>query len=237
MRQCIKQKEFIAGISFGKEKGKKSQQHNKQDQKDQRQKGVGPQENQDNSRQQTSNASQPDSTDPAGKLETIFKWIVYALLAAVVLYYVIRYWSRLVETLKIFWLELVSFWNDLFGRKSQEEKSRSAENSETEPLVPRRPFAAFNNPFASGAAQQMQPEELVRYTFEALEAWAFEQNLERMQDQTPLEFARVVGENISIVSKEVRQVAKLYVQVAYADFSPTTSSLRPLESLWRRLGS
>jgi hypothetical protein len=223
--------------SNGKEKGKKSKQQNKNDQKDQRQNKAGMQEKQDNSQQQTSSASQPDSVNPAGKLETIFKWIMYALLAAVVLYYVIRHWSHLVETLKIFWQELVSFWNDLFGKKTKNEKKRSAENSESETLVPRRPFAAFNNPFASGAAQQMQPEELVRYTFEALEAWAFEQHLERKQDQTPLEFARVVGEKISMMSKEVRQVARLYVQVAYADFSPTVGSLRPLEILWRRLGS
>ncbi|MCZ6801148.1 MAG: DUF4129 domain-containing protein, partial [Nitrospirae bacterium] len=59
----------------------------------------------------------------------------------------------------------------------------------------------------------------------------------RKQDQTPLEFARLVGEKISSLSNEVRQVAKLYVQVAYADFSPTAGSLRPLEILWRRLGS
>ncbi|MCH7687143.1 MAG: DUF4129 domain-containing protein, partial [Planctomycetes bacterium] len=59
----------------------------------------------------------------------------------------------------------------------------------------------------------------------------------RKPDKTPLEFARVVREKISMLSKEVGQVAKLYVQVAYADFSPTAGSLRPLESLWRRFGS
>ena len=223
--------------SNGKEKSEKFKQQNNQDQKNQGQKGNGRQENQDNSQQQTSNNPQPSNANPAGKLEKIFKWIMYALLAAVVLYFVIRHWSRLVETLKLFWQELVNFWNDLFGRKPKEEKNRSADDFETETLVSRRPFAAFNNPFASGAAQQMQPEELVRYTFEALEAWAFEQHVERKQDQTPLEFARLVGEKISILSKEIRQVAKLYVQVAYADFSPTASSLRPLERLWRRLGS
>ena len=49
---------------------------------------------------------------------------------------------------------------------------------------PRLPFAAYEDPFATGAARRMTPAELVVYTFEALEAWGREQVIERPPEQT-----------------------------------------------------
>ena len=39
----------------------------------------------------------------------------------------------------------------------------------------------------------MTPEELVAYSFDALEVWAAERGMARLPDVTPLEFARSLG--------------------------------------------
>ena len=48
-----------------------------------------------------------------------------------------------------------------------------------------RRFADFSDPFAAGTAGRYPPEELVRYTFEALEAWARDNGQPRLPEQTP----------------------------------------------------
>src|SRR5262249_17846771 len=64
----------------------------------------------------------------------------------------------------------------------------------TEPAAPIRPFASFVNPFDSGLAQQLSPNDLIVYCFEALEAWAAEHNLARSPHETPIEFVHRLGQ-------------------------------------------
>jgi hypothetical protein len=76
----------------------------------------------------------------------------------------------------------------------------------------------------------------VRYTFEALEAWAREQVVARSPEQTPLEFARELGKRVPALAKDVTATADLYVRVAYARKNPSRESVEVLEQLWRRMG-
>ena len=76
----------------------------------------------------------------------------------------------------------------LFGRgasavEAAEEKSTQARRRE-------RTFAEFRDPFATGDFRRLPPEELVRYTFEAFEAWARDAGHPRSPDQTPTELVR-----------------------------------------------
>ena len=86
-------------------------------------------------------------------------------------------------------------------------------------------------------AQRLSPAELVRYTFDALQAWAQEQGFGRQQDQTPLEFGRLVGGRVKAVSREANQLAQLYARLAYANKSPKRDALQVLERLWRRMSA
>jgi hypothetical protein len=81
----------------------------------------------------------------------------------------------------------------------------------------------------------MAPTQLIRYTFEALEAWAREQVVERPPEQTPLEFAQELGRRLPALSSDVTQTAQLYVQIAYARRAPSKDSLEILERMWRRM--
>jgi hypothetical protein len=162
---------------------------------------------------------------------TLFKWIVYAILGAVVLYFVIRNWRSVAEFLQRLWHEFLS----LFGRRPEPQQA-VAEEVEEEAAAPPRPFSAFRNPFRSGAAAQHSPAELVRYTFEALQAWASEQGCGRSPDQTPMEFGQQLRmRRRDDVGPDAHELSQLYAQVAYAGHRPKDDSFPLLERVWRRL--
>jgi len=90
---------------------------------------------------------------------------------------------------------------------------------------------------ARALARQYTPQQLVRYSFEALEAWAREQGCPREADQTPREFARQVAARNESLSGGAKKLAGLYSQVAYASGRPSTRAIAPLEDFWRQLRS
>jgi hypothetical protein len=181
-------------------------------------------------------AAKPSMLLQAGQfLAGILKWIIYGGLALVGLYFLIRNWSSVLAALQKFLQEFWAFWNNLLGRSPEAPESEA--DAEAVAPEPPRPFAAFHNPFTTGKAPKASPAELVRYTFDALEAWAFEQQFGRRPEQTPQEFADALGEHVQSISKEARQMAQLYSRLAYANQSPGRDSLDLLERLWRRMSA
>ena len=81
----------------------------------------------------------------------------------------------------------------------------------------------------------MSPEQLVRYCFAALEAWASENHLDRQPGQTPLEFAERVGSETPALEDDARQLANYYVQIAYARGTLGPGCKGPLRQFWQML--
>ena len=90
-------------------------------------------------------------------------------------------------------------------------------------------------PFLTGAADRYSADELVSYSFQALEAWARERGWPREPDQTPHEFAQQLGTHAGSLSKDVRRLADLYCRVAYAPGTLPPKSVAPLRDLWHHL--
>jgi hypothetical protein len=127
-----------------------------------------------------------------------------------------------------------AFWQNLFGRGRKEaDETAAAEDGPKQPVL--RPLAAFADPFATGVADRYSPDELVQYSFEALEAWAREHGCVREPDQTPHEFARNVGAREESLAREARLLADLYCQVAYAPGTVPAASVERLRPLWEQL--
>jgi hypothetical protein len=81
----------------------------------------------------------------------------------------------------------------------------------------------------------MPIKELVRYTFDAMQAWARERNVERQQGETPLEFARRLGDEYPVLEADVRRLTSLYARAVY-DYSPLpAASLEVVRPFWQRL--
>src|SRR5262249_12694696 len=152
------------------------------------------QENQQESQQdgdQSSSSPQSAVADVLNKIGPVLKWVVFALIALVVLFVVLRGGLRWLANFSQWARDLLaalrSFWEGLFGGA---KAGSGGEGGEAGPApVPLRPFASYGNPFADGRAGRMTADELVRYTFAALQAWAAERGWGRQTGETPLEFA------------------------------------------------
>jgi Domain of unknown function (DUF4129) len=178
-----------------------------------------------------SRASQPAPQLSPHSPRQLLRVALYAALAILGLFLVIKYRRELARLLREFWQALRDFWNSLFARQPKEEL-------ESEPDVqtsPRRPFAMLSNPFASGAALKMSPEELVVYSFRGLEAWAERSHFGRQTDQTPFEFADQAATQAPELEPEIEQVTRLYVQVAYAKAAVLPACRTTLEILWSKM--
>lgn len=175
-----------------------------------------------------------------GRIGQILKWIVFGALAAVVVFYMLKSglqwlanftkWARdLLDSLR-------NFWTRLFGSK---EKEAARAPSETEPAAatkrPPRPFRSFRNPFEDGSAERLPPDEVVRYTFMAFQAWAYERDLGREPDETPLEFAGRVGTEVPGLEEDARRLAILYARAVYARGTLPASSLATVRQFWDKL--
>ena len=165
---------------------------------------------------------------------TLLKWVFYGVILLVVGYWLWRSRAEVLRALRDFLQGWREFWQRLFGGRAgaADEAADSGEGPQT---PTHRPFADFPDPFTSGMADRASPDELVRYTFAALEAWAREHGWARGPDQTPHEFAQDLGTRVHALAQDVRRLADLYCRVAYARESVPRKSVAPLKQLWQEL--
>lgn len=142
------------------------------------------------------------------------KWIVFAILGLIVLFWLLRNGLRYLANFTDWARKLLqwwaNFWANLFGGTSTQE------GEEESPEVPAlAPFRDYPNPFLTGASERMDERELVRYTFEAVQAWGREHSLERHADETPLEYAGRLANEHSDLADWIRRMATLYARTVY----------------------
>src|SRR5262249_10231730 len=133
------------------------------------------------------------------------------------------------------WLDGIrAWWASLFGKK--EVAARTAPE-EAKPLAPVRPppFSEYSNPFADGTSDGRDPAELIAYTFEALDAWAWDRGAGREPTETPLEFARRLGEAFPDHAEVFARLAALYTRMAYSTLPLPNTARTTLEEAWEQM--
>ncbi len=164
----------------------------------------------------------------ASGLADLLKWAFYAAFALAVLYFVWRFHADILAAIRDFLAGLRAF----FGG-SQRKPLAGAEPLQL--AIPPAPFSSFADPFATGVAGRYPLAELVRYSFEAFEAWSREHDCPRPPDCTPHELANDVARRHAFVASEARGLAELYARAAYARGELPDTTRAQLESLWRKL--
>ncbi len=188
----------------------------------------------------------PDTTPPpssswlpkhlAEQLPLILKLILYAILLLAGCYLLFRYRRELIASIKKFIAELRSFWRWLWGQREASDQPSAPMPSAEAPRV-YRPFASYRNPFSARASDQWTVEQLVCYSFDALEAWAREHGRARQEHQTPNEFARMLGTGGNPLTPSVRRIGRLYSQAAYAPGQLSRSCLEDVREFWQALSN
>jgi hypothetical protein len=194
---------------------------------------------------QTGQTASSPPTPPTSKilsflsrLSPILKWVVFALIVIVVIVMLLRsglgFLANFMQWAKDLIDALRNFWANLFGQRGS-GKAGDGEDEDLPAGPPPRPFSAFTNPFTTGEAAGMSPQELLRYTFAALQAWAWERDLGRQQGETPLEFANRLAEEFPPFGVEVRRVAFLYARAVYARGELPATTSDDVRQFWEKL--
>ncbi len=164
----------------------------------------------------------------------VIKWLYYLAFFAIAAYLVWRYWQPIRAAVVGFVQAIRELWEKLLGGRTRVPSSTAIPAS-APPQPPPRSFAAFADPFATGEAQRLDPRELVLYTFQALEAWARDHQLPRMDDQTPHEFAGQLARMAEDIGRESNRLADLYCAAAYSNLPLAWSKVGRLEDLWKTM--
>ncbi len=191
----------------------------------------------DNNR--SSQASSSDSSSVTGVLSkiasgfgTLVKLLFWIALIGIVAYFAWKHWDRVLAALSQLIEDLKNLLARLLGGRRDSDEA-SAETDAVEQGESFKPFADFSDPFRGGVAPRYSTEQLVRHTFEALEAWGRERGCPRDAEQTPLEFARRLAVDHPNLAVEAQQLADLYSRVAYGHERIGKERRSVLEQLWR----
>ena len=116
-----------------------------------------------------------------------------------------------------------------------EEEGQGGDADEGEKVPPPRPFASFVNPFDAGLDHQFSPNDLVLYSFEALEAWAYEHNLARSPHETPMEFVQRIGEARADLDRDATRLVGFFVTIVYGQRGFRAEVLPAIRQFWQVL--
>jgi hypothetical protein len=171
------------------------------------------------------------------KAATVLKWIIFGLLALATVVFVLRgglrYLANFTDWARRLLEALRGFWDRLFGGRQGDPVS-SVVPGEI-PGAKRAPFQDFANPFLDGRAEEMTSSEVVRYSFEALEAWAAERECSRGPQETPIEFTDRLADEASSLGKEAQRLGSLYARVLYARGGLPPDWRGAIEEFWQQL--
>ncbi|MCC9608851.1 DUF4129 domain-containing protein [Blastopirellula sp. JC732] len=225
-----------------KSDGEQSNDNNKSEQQPNENKSSENQSSQNNAAKPPSEAPKPPqpSSPPfnlmslVGSLGYLVKLIIYGAVALAALYFAWKFRAQIAESWAKFVDDMRKLWDYLFGRRTQPVLA----TAEAAPVAKTPLFPAFASPFAPGAKKR-SPEQLVRYTFQALEAWGADKGVPRDSDQTVEEFARRLASEFSNteIGPLARELARQYDEVAYGSGKAPREATECAQRLWRNLQS
>jgi hypothetical protein len=166
-------------------------------------------------------------------LGKLIRFAFFLLLIAAAAFLLWKYRSALWEGWCQLWADLRKLLERLLGRELAPANEAATEQDAAS--ASRRPFAAYADPFLSGDAAKHSTEQLVRYSFEALEAWAAERECGRDVEQTPIEFAQQLGTFHPRIGRETQLLADVYSRIAYGRERVPDYQKADLRQLWEEL--
>ena len=187
-----------------------------------------------------SSASPSSTSGIMAGLAKFLKWVVFGVLGLLVLFFLFRsglqFLANFTEWARNLLEWLNNFWANLFGgRGAGGEGDGKEEAGSGVRAAPPKPFSVFANPFVTGNAERWTVKALLRYSFEALEAWARERGLGRHPGETPLEFAGRVGGEVPALEAEARRLTLLHARSLYAAGGLPANTAESVRQFWERL--
>lgn len=160
---------------------------------------------------------------------TLYPWLkalFYLAVGIVAAWLLYRYRVLILTMLRNLWAALLGLF-----------KSSAATPPMTAKTAKLQPFKMYKSPFLTGADRVWPPEELIIYSYHALQSWALEQEDPRDLPQTPREFCRKLAEEMPEAAPALDHLAFLYGHVAYNASVPGNYNPENLRLLWNYMSS
>jgi hypothetical protein len=164
-------------------------------------------------------------------LGALLKLLFYIVAGTFLAIAVWRYRAQIMQAIS----DLLRMLRELFGGRRATEGQADDEKVASRPRP--RSFSEFRDPFLTGQQGQMPPEELVRYTFAAFEAWANDRGRPRTPDCTPQELLSAAVEPKTPLHAEARKLVRLYGELAYASRRVPRAAADELREVWQLMRS
>jgi len=190
-----------------------------------------PQPNGD-TQKETGETGQPGGEGPS----SIFRWfkmLFWLAVLALAGWWIYRRRVLIWQIARSIYAAVMKFFADLFQGGSLVRRPVTAEKTQS---PGGRRFASFTNPFLKGENTSWSREQLVLYSYEALQAWAEEHGIKPRPEQTSREFCAELGQSFPDMTTDLQQLSRLYSQAAYRLAVPEGSDLEPVKNLWRSWG-
>ena len=171
------------------------------------------------------------------KVVGFLKWVVFILLGLAVLFILFRWGLQYFANFTGLGQKLARNPQRLvrLSLRSAQKEGTQREDEVVARVIPKRPFHSFTNPFADGSAAGRPIEELIQYSFAALEAWANDRNHPRLPSETALEFASRLSSMFASLGNDAHRLAVLVARLAYAQDTISRDTLPILEQFWDRV--
>jgi hypothetical protein len=211
------------------------------------QQGEAPKPSQDQGTKQTSGQQKPGQTQnpsqgnpapippiaPTGSIYNLLRAVFLISAALVIGGWLIRRRYMLLEMIRSIIAALREFFRKLFDLTPTRKPAKKIE-AVTAPAR-HSTFAEYKNPFFAAKDYAWSPEEIMIYSYEAVQVWAREQGIAPRPEETAREFCARLGEHQSELESHLHQLARLYAHAAYGKKLPSNSDLEPIKELWRQM--
>jgi hypothetical protein len=180
-------------------------------------------------------ASPPESSGPsAGGFYRWFRTLFLLAGAILVSWWVIRQRELILQIVRALLAAVAQFFRDLLDLGSRVKRTATKQEERT---PSQRPFAAYLSPFLTGKDKSWTAEQVILYSYEALQAWAVEQGIPSHPQQTAREFCLLLSETFPDAAAELNRLSFLYGHAAYGQAAPAGCDLEPVKKLWRYLSA
>jgi hypothetical protein len=168
---------------------------------------------------------------------TIFRWLLLLGIVILVVVLAILYREELLRGVKELLDTLRGLFSNLFPRKTEPQ---SVEGEPTSAESRRRlAFHDLKNPFLGRRAKRYSTELLIQKTFEAIEVWGAEREIEHWPEETASEYLSRIARSSTIPEEDLQVLREYYCRVVYAAL-PDTPKVRQkathhLSRLWKKM--
>ncbi len=173
------------------------------------------------------------SVEQAGRAYNILRVAVIIIGALLIGSWIIRRRVMLLEMLRSIVQGIADFFRRLLDFGSIRKLAQRAEPNAARPRF--STFSEYRNPFIATKDHALPPEQIIIYTFEAVQAWAKEQGTPAFPEETAREFCARLGESRIDLGSHFNELARLYAHAAYGNSLPANTNLEPIRELWRLL--